>query len=477
MRIIEFILKKKMNILRWMWAMHLLSQCHTQKIYRTISNATQFYALENLIGSIHSDSSIDTQTYVIDAGLTRSQRRLLSLYRNVTVIPIASLSSNDSYLSITNRLQMSRHDKQSIYRIRSIPIWVQEWPHIDAIRKRLRLAIVIPLIHSQLSSLVIQFNRSEIYQPCRSKKNDIDLIIYHNEKSQSPIELKIQQIIHDFRSLIQSCYGRVRIFAADLVGSNDTYAMGSAIMWKKLIDDSDALSLRSFGYTHFFLMETDTMPIQSFWLDAIYDQIIEQRSDPYFSTSWWILGSLYRGTKTIGSNYAHINGNALYLPSPLNFVLFVKFFWTFYEQASPQGYDYALHGLFHRDEAKPMSIWKFIAHRFRYSDFIQNRWHDDIYINHSYFVMQYPQTFLIHVGSHWFEKSITENSTVPIPKTMLTHILDLFSPLVFIELIVMFFILLSVLTCSLIHPYWRYYLHTQQFQLLRLLLYRRKCHQ
>lgn len=53
-------------------------------------------------------------------------------------------------------------------------------------------------------------------------------------------------------------------------------------------------------------------PIQSFWLYAIYDQIIEQRSDPYFSTSWWILGSLYRGTKMIGSNYAHINGNALY---------------------------------------------------------------------------------------------------------------------------------------------------------------------
>lgn len=109
-----------------MWAIHLPSQYHTKKIYRTISNATQFYALENLIGSIHSDSSIDTQIYVVDAGLTRSQRRLLSLYRNVTVIAISSLSSNDSYLSKTNRLQMSPHDKQSIYRIRSIPIWVRE---------------------------------------------------------------------------------------------------------------------------------------------------------------------------------------------------------------------------------------------------------------------------------------------------------------------------------------------------------------
>lgn len=465
-----------MNRFQWMLVMHLLSLSTTQKIFTTISNASQFYALENFIGSIHSYPLIEAQIHVVDAGLTSAQRQLLSLYRHVILMSRANLSSEDEVIPVTNALMMDGDVERWIPRTSLTPPSIHGWPYIDAIQKRPRLAMVIPLIRSQVAALAIQFNLSTIYRPCRTKKA-IDLIIYHNEEPGSSIKSEIMEVLRQYRSTIRTCYGHVHIFAADLAGSNDSYFLGSAIMWRRLIEDSDPLSLRSLGYTHFFIMETDTRPIRSFWLDGIFEQIVDQRRDAYLSTSWWMTGSIYRGSKNIGPSFIHINGNALYHLSS-NFVAFVRFFWSIYERASPQGYDFAIYQLFHRFGRDRIDLWKRIAHKFRYSEFIQNCWYTGCDSNDDHFLAEFPQTYLIHSGSHWIGEPDSETSTVTMAQSIgigLTNFI--FSSIVLFELLAFSCMGFVFFVVILMHRRWKHYSFNRLMKLFFRFFHRQKSFQ
>ena len=209
----------------------------------TSSNASEFIDLENLIGSFHTHAPKYARLVVRDMNLTNGQRKLLCRYENIEVVSAAYIHSRDArkidvhheFIFDSNGLY-SRNNKGKCI-------------HIDLIRKQFYLAIVIPFTKSQFSRLLNQLNTHELYQPCRTRSDSIDLILYYNKKTPSSLEKHINQL-----SYLNKCYKTIRYFAADLSEKEDRYPVGSARMWQKLFinEQSNHLSLRAHGYTHFF---------------------------------------------------------------------------------------------------------------------------------------------------------------------------------------------------------------------------------
>ncbi|CAM4933178.1 unnamed protein product [Rotaria socialis] len=277
----------------------------------------------------------------------------------------------------------------------------RKYNYIDSIRKQFHLAIVIPFIQSQINTLIHQLEFENIYSPCRSPFRSIDLIFYHNEQASSLLDYLIRQLNYEHR-----CFKNIRIFAANLSEEENPYPMGSAIMWKKLFlnEQLSNISLRHHGYTHFFLMEPDTRPIRQYWLDAIVEQIINSHTrESDISTQWWMTGSIYRGFESIGQNFFHINGNALYHLSS-SFVQFIELFSKDFltESQRALGYDLGLFLYLFKNIDEGKKIW----HKFQFSDFIQNCWHTSCNETNAEFLYENPNTYLIH-GNRILQSPLT----------------------------------------------------------------------
>ncbi len=347
--------------------------------FETSSSASQFIDLENLIGSFHTYAPTSSKLFVRDMGLTNGQQKLLKRYKNVQVVrstytPSEStrkINVHHEFVLVNNTLYNRYNQGKVIF--------------INSIRKQFYLAIVIPFIESQLNQTINQLKLNEFYPPCHNHSNSIDLIFYYSRKN------KISHF--DYSS---QCYENIHYISADLSDEENRYPAGSANMWKKLFinEQFNLISLRARGYTHFFLMEPDTRPIRSYWLDAIVEQITNGHNrESYVLTKWWMIGSIYRGSEPIGNDFLHINGNALYHLS-FDFIQFIENVSIEYGYDSDQsmGYDLDLFSyLFkHIDQAK--ILW----HKFQFTDFIQNCWHTGCDETDIDFVYNNPNTYLIH---------------------------------------------------------------------------------
>ncbi|MFN4156369.1 MAG: hypothetical protein ACK4HF_17110 [Paracoccaceae bacterium] len=124
-----------------------------------------------------------------------------------------------------------------------------------------------------------------------------------------------------------------------------------------------------------FLMETDCLPIRHGWLTGL--QSIIDTAEPF-----WVMGSAYRGGDQIGlDRLRHLNGNAIYATGDPDFQKFVTEFWEHHtwrlirEKDKRLAYDCILEIMFSenniRDQAV-MDVWKSTAHKFRYTDYMQN---------------------------------------------------------------------------------------------------------
>ncbi|CAF4439169.1 unnamed protein product [Rotaria socialis] len=267
---------------------------------------------------------------------------------------------------------------------------------IDSIVKEFKFAVVIPFIRSQLNAVVAQLAISNIHSPCRLRSNySAELIFYHNEAKNSSLNNEMGQSLQKF-DFVSRCYRAVRVLAAELTSTQNIYPAGSAYMWQKLLLDESPTALRSFGFTHFFLMEADTRPIRANWLDAIINQITQGHPDlNYFSTDWWMLGSIYRGTMPINLHFLHINGNAIYHLSS-SFLEYLKTVWEAipFNSNRTLGYDLDIFNFFFSvDTQDQFQLTKRVWHKFRFSEFIQNCWRtgcSDWEIS--------PSTYIIHGG-------------------------------------------------------------------------------
>ncbi len=339
--------------------------------FETSSNASQFNDLENLIGSFHTYTPTSSLLFVRDTGLTDGQQKLLKRYENIHIIPSAGTQSEDIQkidvdheFFLMNDTLYHRHNQGKYH-------------FIDLIRKQFYLAIVIPFIETQRNKI----NTEKFFSPCHNRSNSIDLIFYSNQRNISQFNYSNQ------------CYRNIHYISVDLSEEENRYPIGSAIMWKRLF--LSPFSLRTHGgYTHFFLMEPDTRPIRSYWLDAIVEKITNgYPRESYLTTKWWMMGSIYRGTKSIGNHFLHINGNALYHLTfdLIQFIANVSIEYPYHSEKS-RGYDLDLflYLLNHTDQAK--NLW----HKFQFTDLIQNCWHTGCNDKNQEFVHKNPNTYLIH---------------------------------------------------------------------------------
>jgi len=346
--------------------------------FETSSNASQFIDLENLIGSFHTYTPSSSHLFVRDIGLTNGQQKLLERYENIQIIPLTYIHSKPiqkinvyhEFILINNTLSSRNNQGKYIF--------------TNSIRKKFFLAIIIPFIEDQLNQIENQLNTNTLYPPCRNHSNSIDLIFYSNKKT-------INQLNYS-----NECYQNIYYISADLSEDENRYPIGSANMWKKLFinEQTNPISLRARGYTHFFLMEPDTRPIRSYWLDAIVEKITNGHNrESYISTKWWMIGSIYRGSVPIENHFLHINGNALYHLS-LDFIEFIENVSIEYPYNSKKslGYDLDifLYLFKHIDQAK--NLW----HKFLFDDFIQNCWHSGCNDTNIEFIHNNPNTYLIH---------------------------------------------------------------------------------
>lgn len=204
--------------------------------------------------------------------------------------------------------------------------------------------------------------------------------------------------------------------------TDDSYLKATRLTWEKLVNNSIGLSFKnSLNFTYAFLMEIDVRPIRPDWLLFLTKEIghgnnskmiefktkrqLQKYAKEEKSRAIWIRGSIFRGTsprvKDEGrpENKYHINGNAIYqVSSHENANDETGTLWEFYvgkvrpHIPLPSGYDSSFwFFLFYHYDA-----YRSVAHRFQYTNFIQNHWtssYSPFYVRKTN-----PSTFLIHGG-------------------------------------------------------------------------------
>jgi len=132
--------------------------------------------------------------------------------------------------------------------------------------------------------------------------------------------------------------------------------------------------LREYG-PYVFMMETDCVVVRPNWLVEL-ERILEG-AEPF-----WMLGSMYRGVGDINERYrVHINGNAIYAVGDEEFQAFLGDVWRpalerLVTKFRTLAYDCVLPLHFFGEKPAPSGeewdVYRTVAHRFRYTDFIQN---------------------------------------------------------------------------------------------------------
>lgn len=204
-------------------------------------------------------------------------------------------------------------------------------------KKPLRIAIVRPFSLIQAENLVSSFDTWENHLPCRieneKKENptyEADLFLSFSQSySQSPDVRKetnqVNQIFHSNKWGNQGCFQNLKTIEANIPLEEDMYEPSLSqidSMWVNgpnrqfesafhTLQSMTSASSES-GYDVMFLMEADSKPVKSYWLDSLVEEITQQ-------SPFGILGSKYDGDswdqfkdKLPLALVNHINGNAVY---------------------------------------------------------------------------------------------------------------------------------------------------------------------
>lgn len=131
-------------------------------------------------------------------------------------------------------------------------------------------------------------------------------------------------------------------------------------------------AVRNFG-KYVFLMRSDCGVVRPNWLGRLLHILS-------YPESFWVMGSAYRGPAVLDPSFRrHIDGNAIYASGDPSFQNFLTEFW---EPRMRRGlarrdrrlaWDCILERAFTaQDDLAVLQLWRRLAHKFRYTDYIQN---------------------------------------------------------------------------------------------------------
>jgi len=181
----------------------------------------------------------------------------------------------------------------------------------------LTLAIVRPFTGNDASLMLNSMNDgSEAWSNiCKNKESwdVVDLIFYYNKDLEAAPALKqhleqVSQLPH-----LKRCFHNIRFISALLSEEEDGYPRGCCNQFFKLFLDNDMRETVG-NYGSIFLMEPDVTPLQTGWLDKLYEH-----AQWAHNAGVWVTGPTYDSRDVPEDRRhwqsftdGHINGNAIY---------------------------------------------------------------------------------------------------------------------------------------------------------------------
>lgn len=255
-----------------------------------------------------------------------------------------------------------------------------------------RLAVVIPFIIDEISSIEENFKLWNTHVPCSSNSivsRHVDLIFYYNQDwAKQPQLIKRLKVAFNTSSARQ-CFRKLKFLMARLPPhtEQDQYPLGSSLMFFKALEMPTLLD----HYTFMYWMETDQRPCRSAWLDQIYRLATH-------SAGAWMIGSINRDgqqSNTYSSFADHLNGNALYRmddPKFHDFIARVQEEFSRNKGRFLSSFDIAIYLV--ARHTLSFEEYAAIKHKFQYTNVIQNRYRAAI--NATNICSTELGTFLIH---------------------------------------------------------------------------------
>jgi len=270
-----------------------------------------------------------------------------------------------------------------------------------------RLAVVMPLTARELARAEANL-RSWAFQPelapCVGDHREtasapladfyfyFDLPLDFDEETVTAVE-RLKALLTEVPANVSRCFGSFSFISADMTPSEsrNTYrhsllttqvaTRGTVTQFYRLILDHAHMERY---YTHAFYMETDTRPMRSGWLQALYRVT---------DSSVWVKGSIMRypkptvlGFEPYRSIYLyHINGNAIYR---LGCPCFKSFLRSVRETYRDYAFDTSM--AFYRLELRRYALFQRIAHRFAFTDVMAD-WCD-----YEFSLSDLGNTYLVH---------------------------------------------------------------------------------
>jgi hypothetical protein len=295
-----------------------------------------------------------------------------------------------------------------------------------------KVAVVIPLIASQIEKLRVLFSLSseEAFRPCDPERvrGGVGVGGGNGGRKGFPIDLVFQisstwldesgtagnEAYHALSDIVDeyprftSCFDRVHTRAANLLPSEDIHTAyvftGPNLQFRRMMNDS---WLRS-RFSHVLLLEPDATPIKHDWLERLW---VEARGGGGKKTgaaaaeeeeSFWIKGTAYRGFRgdwvrnpapynitKVSSMWAAMNGNGIYnLQDPA----FYEFMGRVWEAHPDLPFDGALHAYLF--DVANFEHTKRALTKIRYFSYVQN--HGATRFDIATLRRESPETYIVH---------------------------------------------------------------------------------
>eukprot|EP01118_Nematostelium_gracile_P002311 TRINITY_DN12541_c0_g1_i1.p1 TRINITY_DN12541_c0_g1~~TRINITY_DN12541_c0_g1_i1.p1 ORF type:complete len:388 (-),score=77.64 TRINITY_DN12541_c0_g1_i1:8-1081(-) len=255
-------------------------------------------------------------------------------------------------------------------------------------RRGRKIAVVTQFIASDVAAIVKQINRWKhpLFQPCSPKPDNtqVDLIYFQDYPIEESVVKPIKDKLASMKDIIDGCFGEVRFLSS---GLPDT------ILSKGKMDSNGNVfysiydALIPLGYDYFFMMESDTQPIRSNWVQKLV-------AEASCGQDFWIKGSVNRNIHEYAQKAwgYHINGNALY-HTCRNWEFCYN--WTRFQLADLYGnaYDYATWWCYWNP--KNVQQTRDMMHYYSFSDFVQNQYHEVTWSS-SAIRESSPNTYFVH---------------------------------------------------------------------------------
>jgi hypothetical protein len=258
--------------------------------------------------------------------------------------------------------------------------------------------VIVPFHFKQLDNLKKNLETYwSVNTPCRDvqkvyAKPKIVFFVGYLKKIDLP------QLKTDLKPLVKylDCFpngNQLDVITYEFNKSNDQHVLGARLMFEHVLSKNHTL-LKEARFV--FYMEPDTRPIRSNWLAALENEI-------GLGSSFWMKGSIFRGKQNFKDSYVpnkyHINGNAIYnLGDDRLAQFYFKTLRPFIEKHGDSLNAYDTDFFEYLMDLANHAHVRHIAHKFHFSDFIQNLWQQEYSVQEMR--ANNPETYLIHGGFH-----------------------------------------------------------------------------